>query len=170
MTYSSTSCRFTTQVDKYPEPPRGEQSLLMPGTPKMLFVAVVSFVFGAVMLISWIPRLFVSRSPVVTGLVVARTPITEWGVPRADFAIKISGTPDIVHAHTQRYLLNKIPAGSIPVFGRSLSASLSVRARREPVMDRSVLLGNVGLPRHHRVLSVVILSGWAADRQRDIQC
>jgi hypothetical protein len=81
----------------------------MPGTAKTLFAAIVGFVFGAVMLISWIPRLAVSRSPVFTGTVVARTPITEWSVPRVDFAIKIAGSPDVVHAHTQRYLLSKIP-------------------------------------------------------------
>jgi hypothetical protein len=81
----------------------------MPGTPKILFTAVVGFVFGAVMVISWFPRLAVSHSPVVTGSVVARTPIAEWGVPRADFTIKVPGEPDLVHAHTQRYLLNKIP-------------------------------------------------------------
>jgi hypothetical protein len=82
----------------------------MPSAAKMLLTAVAGFVFGAVMLISWIPRFAVSRSPVVTGTVVARTPITEWGVPRADFIIKIPESPDIVHAHTQRYLLNTIPA------------------------------------------------------------
>jgi hypothetical protein len=75
----------------------------------MLFATAAGFVFGAAMLISCIPRLAVSRSPVVTGSVVARAPITEWGVPRADFTIKLAGKPDVVHAHTQRYLLNKIP-------------------------------------------------------------
>ena len=76
----------------------------------MLFATAVGFVFGAVMLISWIPRVAVSRFPVVKGTVVDRIPIKEWGVPRADYTIKIQGSPDIVHARTQRYLLDKIPA------------------------------------------------------------
>jgi hypothetical protein len=82
----------------------------MAGSAKMLFAVVVGFVFGAAMLISGIPRLAVSRFPVVTGTVVDRIPIKEWGIPSADYTIKIQGSPDIVHAHTQRYLLDKIPA------------------------------------------------------------
>jgi hypothetical protein len=74
------------------------------------FVAVVGFVFGSIMLVAWLPRLAVTRSPVITGNVVARTPIMEWGVPRADFTIEIPGSAVVVHAHTQRYLLKQIPA------------------------------------------------------------
>jgi hypothetical protein len=75
----------------------------------MVFVAVVAFVFGAVMLASWVPRLIVSRSPIVTGRVVARQPISEWGVPRVDFTIEMADSKAMVHAHTQRYLLEKVP-------------------------------------------------------------
>jgi hypothetical protein len=81
----------------------------MRGTAKTIFIAACGFVLGAVMLFSWILRLAVSGSPVVMGKVVARTPISEWGVPRADFTIEIPGSPDMVHAHTQRYLLDQIP-------------------------------------------------------------
>jgi hypothetical protein len=81
----------------------------MPDSPKMVFIAAVAFVFGTIMFIAWIPRFAVASSPVVTGTVVARTPITEWGVPRVDFTIEIQGVPAVVHAHTQRYLLNQIP-------------------------------------------------------------
>src|ERR1700730_154173 len=81
----------------------------MLGTSKLIFVAVAGFVFGAIMLLSWIPRLIVANSPVVTGNVIARAPITEWGVPRADFTIEIPSTLEMVHAHTQRYLMNQIP-------------------------------------------------------------
>jgi hypothetical protein len=45
----------------------------------------------------------------VTGQVVARTPISEWGVPRVDFTIQIADSKEVVHAHTQRYLLEKVP-------------------------------------------------------------
>jgi hypothetical protein len=81
----------------------------MISTSKMLFVAVVGFIFGAVMLASWVPRLLVARAPVVTGRVVARTPVKEWGIPRVDFAIEIAESKATVHAHTQRYLLDKVP-------------------------------------------------------------
>jgi hypothetical protein len=81
----------------------------MISTPKMLFVAIVAFIFGGVMFISWVPRLLVARSPVVLGHVTARVPISEWGVPRADYTIAIEGTSEVVHAHTQRYLLERVP-------------------------------------------------------------
>jgi hypothetical protein len=76
----------------------------------MVFVAVVGFLFGAVMMISWVQRLAVARFPVVTGEVVARTPIKEWGIPRVDFTIEIPDSSTIVHARAQRYLLEKVPA------------------------------------------------------------
>jgi hypothetical protein len=82
----------------------------MLGTPKLVFVAVVGFLFGSIMLISWLPRLMVANSPVVTGNVRARAPITEWGVPRVDFTIEIPKTLEVVHARTQRYLLDRVPA------------------------------------------------------------
>ena len=81
----------------------------MLGTPKLLFAAIVGLIFGAVMLGSWIPRLAVAGSPVVAGMVVSRTPIQEWGIPRADFTIEIDGSRTAVHAHTQRYLIEKVP-------------------------------------------------------------
>lgn len=81
----------------------------MVSTPKMFLVAVAAFIFGAVMLVSCFPRLLVARSPVVTGQVTARAPTSEWGVPRADFTIEIADSKAVVHAHTQRYLLEKVP-------------------------------------------------------------
>ncbi len=78
-------------------------------TPKLALVARVGFIFGTVMLVSWVPRLIVGRSPVVTGRVMARAPITEWGVPGADFTIEVAGSSVVVHAHTQRSLLHRIP-------------------------------------------------------------
>src|SRR5262249_28029307 len=80
----------------------------MLGTPRLLFIAVVGLIFGAVMLVSWLPRLAVAGSPVVAGKVVSRTPIQEWGIPRADFTIEIDGSRTVVHAHTQRYLIEKV--------------------------------------------------------------
>jgi len=81
----------------------------MHSTPKLIFVAVVGFIFGAVMLVSWIPRLIVASSPVVAGRVIARAPITEWGIPGADFTIELDNSRVVVHAHTQRYLLDRVP-------------------------------------------------------------
>jgi hypothetical protein len=82
----------------------------MANTPKLVFATAVGFVFGTIMLIAWMPRAMVANSPIVTGNVRARTPITEWGIPRADFTIEVSETRDVVHAHTQRYLLERVPA------------------------------------------------------------
>jgi hypothetical protein len=81
----------------------------MAGTGRMFFVALVGFLFGAVMLVSWIQRLMVAGYPIVTGEVVARTPIKEWGIPRVDFTVEIPDSSAVVHAHAQRYLLEKVP-------------------------------------------------------------
>jgi hypothetical protein len=89
---------------------RRERCLTMQSSLKLAFVSLVGFAFGTVMLVSWFPRLAVARSPVVTGNVVARTPIKEWGVPRVDFTIEIPGSSAVVHAHTQRYLMDRVPA------------------------------------------------------------
>jgi len=75
----------------------------------MLFAAVVGLIFGAVMLASWVPRALVSGSPIVSGQVIARSPIKEWGIPRADFTIRIADSKEVVHAHTQRYLIDRVP-------------------------------------------------------------
>lgn len=81
----------------------------MPTTAKILFTMVVAFIFGAVMLAAAIPRLAVSGAPIVPGTIVDRAPSTEWGVPRAHFTIQVDGSPDVVDAYTQRYLLDRIP-------------------------------------------------------------
>jgi hypothetical protein len=57
------------------------------------------------MLIFSIPRLMVAASPIVTGMVVDRAAHDEW----ADFAIALPDSSVIVHARTQRYLLDKVP-------------------------------------------------------------
>ena len=82
----------------------------MPGPLKLVLATAVGLVLGTIMLIAWIPRAMVINSPVVTGNVRARTPITEWGIPRAEFTIEVLETRDVVHAHTQRYLLDRVPA------------------------------------------------------------
>jgi hypothetical protein len=78
-------------------------------SPLLLFTIVSGYVFGAVMLIAALPRLDVASDPVVSGRVVHRRPISEWGIPRAEFTIEIPGEPQTVQARTQRYLLKKIP-------------------------------------------------------------
>lgn len=82
----------------------------MLGTPKLILVGILGFVFGTIMFAASIPRLMVAKSPVVVGNVRARVPITEWGVPRVDFTIEIPETAEVVHAHTQRYLMGRVPA------------------------------------------------------------
>jgi hypothetical protein len=77
---------------------------------QLIFVVAAGFIFGTIMLVSWIPRFAVASYPVVTGKVIARAPITEWGVPRTDFTIEIPASSQVVHAFTQRYLLDQIPA------------------------------------------------------------
>ena len=51
----------------------------------------------------------VRNAPVVTGRIISREPIRQYSVPRVDFTIQIEGSDTKVHAHTQRYLINKIP-------------------------------------------------------------
>lgn len=80
------------------------------GTRKLVCVAVVGFVFGSIMLIAWIPRVLVADSPIVSGAIRERAPIVEWGVPRVRFTIEVSETSETVHAYTQRYLQDRIPA------------------------------------------------------------
>jgi hypothetical protein len=79
-------------------------------TPRLIAVAVLGFVFGAAMFIFWLPRLAEMGSPIMHGKVIARTPITEWSVPRVDFSIELLDDPQVtVHAHTQRYLIDQVP-------------------------------------------------------------
>jgi hypothetical protein len=54
-------------------------------------------------------RFAVQRLPVVSGHIVARTPIREYSVPRVDFTIQIDGTDTQVHARMQRKYMNEVP-------------------------------------------------------------
>lgn len=62
------------------------------------------------MFATWIPRFAVRNSPVVTGQIVARVPIHQWGIPRVDFTINVEGQNVQVHAFAQRYLMEQAPA------------------------------------------------------------
>ena len=76
---------------------------------KMLFVIILGAIAGAVFFLQSIPRFEVRNAPIVTGHIISRLPIREYSVPRVDFTIRIDGTDTEVHAHTQRYLMTKVP-------------------------------------------------------------
>jgi hypothetical protein len=76
---------------------------------KALFFIIVGAIGGLVFSVQAFHVFAVRNAPVVTGRVVARTPIEQYSVPRVDFTIQIEGADTQVHAHTQRYLIDKIP-------------------------------------------------------------
>ena len=47
--------------------------------------------------------------PIVSGQVVSRDPTSWQSIPRVDFTIRIDGTDTIVHARTQRGMMDKVP-------------------------------------------------------------
>lgn len=77
--------------------------------PLLTSFAVICFLFGCFMFVSWLPRLAVSNAPIVTGIILDRTPISDWGIPSVDYRIEVPETNEIVHASTQKYLMDKIP-------------------------------------------------------------
>ena len=76
---------------------------------KMVFVIVLAVLAGAVFSLEAIHVFEVRNAPIVSGHVVSREPIQQYSVPRADFTIRIDGGEMEVHAHTQRYLISKVP-------------------------------------------------------------
>jgi hypothetical protein len=70
---------------------------------------MVGLVCGLTFSSKWLKLLKLRNAPIVTGQVVSRTKIRVESVPKVDFAIRIDGTSDLVHARTGRYLLNRIP-------------------------------------------------------------
>jgi hypothetical protein len=73
---------------------------------KLMLVSVIAFVFGCYMLYTWPPIAADRNFPIVTGKVTDRRQL---GQREAEFTIQISAPPAIVHAHTQKYLLNRVP-------------------------------------------------------------
>ena len=76
---------------------------------KVILGIVCGLLCGAAFSIEAFHVFAVRNAPVVTGRVLSREPIREFSVPRVDFTIQIEGTETLVHAHTQRYLIAKIP-------------------------------------------------------------
>lgn len=55
-------------------------------------------------------RLLDKRAPIINGIVIDREPIIYKGiVPGANFSIKVANENAIIHAKTQRYLIDKVP-------------------------------------------------------------
>jgi hypothetical protein len=76
---------------------------------KMIFAIIGSLVCGLIFSFEAFHVFAVRNAPIVTGHIVARSPIRQYSVPRVDFTIQIEGSDTAVHAHTARYLINKIP-------------------------------------------------------------
>jgi hypothetical protein len=76
---------------------------------KVIFGIICGILLGSVFSIEALHVFAVRNAPVVSGRIVSREPIKQYSVPRVDFTILIEGTDTKVHAHTQRYLINKIP-------------------------------------------------------------
>jgi hypothetical protein len=65
---------------------------------------------GIAHFIEWLPVFATRNSPVVSGRIVARDPVRRLGfVPGADFTIRVEESGTIVHARTQRYLMQEMP-------------------------------------------------------------
>ncbi len=78
--------------------------------PRLLWFFIVLGLIGGFWFSADALRVFEARNaPIVSGRVIARTPVRESSVPRVDFTIQITGLGTKVHAHTGRYLMNKIP-------------------------------------------------------------
>tara|TARA_R110002020_G_scaffold319161_9_gene535096 strand:+ start:610 stop:1020 length:411 start_codon:yes stop_codon:yes gene_type:complete len=76
---------------------------------KMLFVSLVGVLFGGYMLYTWLPIAVDRNYPIVTGTIKQRKPIDQGGIPRVHFEIELHDPPAIVHAYTQRYLIDEVP-------------------------------------------------------------
>ena len=75
----------------------------------MIFAIVCGVICGLAFSIEAFYVFAVRNAPVVTGRVIARDPITQYLVPRVDFTIHIQESDTRVHAHTQRYLITRLP-------------------------------------------------------------
>src|SRR5688572_23278028 len=76
---------------------------------KVIFAIICGVLGGLVFSIQALHVFAVRNAPVVIGHIISREPIEQYSVPRVDFTIQIEGADTKVHAHTQRYLINKIP-------------------------------------------------------------
>ena len=82
---------------------------MKPKRAKVVF-AIVSGLLGG-LVFSWqaLDWFVVRNAPIVTGHVISREPTSWLSIPRVDFTIKIDGSDAVVHAHTQRGMMTKVP-------------------------------------------------------------
>lgn len=76
---------------------------------KIIFAIICGVLCGAAFFVESVHIFAVRNAPVVSGHIVAREPIRQFSVPRADFTIRIDGTETQVHARVQRYLMADVP-------------------------------------------------------------
>jgi hypothetical protein len=79
-------------------------------TRTKIVVSIVCGIFGGAAFATEALHVFAVRNaPIVEGRIVARQPIEQYSVPRADLAIRIDGQDAIVHARVQRYMMQQVP-------------------------------------------------------------
>jgi hypothetical protein len=75
----------------------------------LIIITAIAVVAGLNFYNKWLKIFEMRNAPIVVGQVVQRAQVRVQGVPEVDFTIKVTGTPDVVHAHTGTYLLNRVP-------------------------------------------------------------
>ena len=85
----------------------------------MPWVFLAIFLVGILFFVSWLGQWTARDSPIVTGTIVSRKPITQWTVTRwatpngVDFTIELAldqiDPPTTVHAYTRGNLMDRIP-------------------------------------------------------------
>ena len=76
----------------------------------MVIVIVIGVAFGFDCLPKCVSVFGVRNAPIVSGLVISRTPCRRQGVPSTDFTIRVEDTAEVVHAYTGRSIINKVPS------------------------------------------------------------
>jgi hypothetical protein len=76
----------------------------------LIFAILCGVLCGGAHFFEWLPVFATRNAPIADGRIVARSPIRRLGiVPGADFTIRIEESGAIVHARTQRYLMQEVP-------------------------------------------------------------
>ena len=76
----------------------------------LIFAILCGVLCGVAHVFEWLPVFATRNAPIVDGRIIARNPIRRIGfVPGADFTIRIEESGTIVHAQTQRYLMQDMP-------------------------------------------------------------
>ena len=76
----------------------------------LIFAILCGVCCGVAHFFEWLPVFATRNAPIVDGRIIARNPIRRLGiVPSADFTIRLEDSDTIVHAHTQRYLMQEMP-------------------------------------------------------------